>query len=62
MMERFEPERYLGLTEQYRATVLAGVPPVIHSLVHSPQGTEKRLATARNYLGGGSSADSLGSV
>jgi len=35
MMERFELERYLKLAEQYRATVLAGMPPVIHSLVHS---------------------------
>jgi long-chain acyl-CoA synthetase len=45
MMERFELERYLGLAEQYQVTVLAGMPPVIHSLVHSPQGTEKRLGS-----------------
>jgi long-chain acyl-CoA synthetase len=53
MMERFELERYLGFTEQYKVTVLAGMPPVIHSLVHSPPGTEKRLASARVIISGG---------
>jgi long-chain acyl-CoA synthetase len=37
MMERFEIERYVTLAEQYKGTILAGMPPVIHSLVHSPQ-------------------------
>ena len=53
MMERFEPERYLALARQYRVTVLAGMPPVIHSLVHSPPGTEEQLATARVIISGG---------
>ena len=53
MKERFELEQYLRLAEQHQVTVLAGMPPVIHSLVHSPQGTEKRLATARVIISGG---------
>ena len=53
MMERFEPGRYLGLARQYKVTVLAGMPPVIHSLVHSPPGTEEQLASARVIISGG---------
>jgi long-chain acyl-CoA synthetase len=34
-------------------TVLAGMPPVIHSLIHSPPGTEQLLATARVIISGG---------
>ncbi len=36
MMERFDLEQYLALASHYRVTILAGMPPVIHSLVHSP--------------------------
>ena len=53
MMERFELDRYLEIAEKYRVTVLAGMPPVIHSLVHSPQGTEKQLARVRVIISGG---------
>ena len=53
MMERFDLERYLSYAEQYQVTVLAGMPPVIHSLVHSPQGTEKHLSRARVTISGG---------
>ncbi|MFA5222143.1 MAG: class I adenylate-forming enzyme family protein [Methanoregula sp.] len=53
MMERFDLERYLALAEEYKITVLAGMPPVIHSLVHSPPGTEKRLVSARVIISGG---------
>ncbi len=53
MMERFEPGRYLELARQYRVTVLAGMPPVIHTLVHSAPGTEEYLATARVIISGG---------
>jgi long-chain acyl-CoA synthetase len=53
MMERFEIERYVALAEQYEVTILAGMPPVIHSLVHSPPGTEKRLKHARVIISGG---------
>ncbi len=53
MMGRFDLERYLGYAEQYHVTVLAGMPPVIHSLVHSPTGTEKYLERARLIISGG---------
>ena len=53
IMERFEIERYVALAEQYKATILAGMPPVIHSLVHSPPGTEKRFLHARVMISGG---------
>ncbi len=53
MMERFETERYLSLAEKHEVTILAGMPPVIHSLVHSPHGTELRLRHARVIISGG---------
>jgi long-chain acyl-CoA synthetase len=53
MMDRFDPEHYLALVEKYKVTVLAGMPPVIHTLVHSPPGTEDRLRTARLIISGG---------
>ncbi|MDD1720259.1 MAG: acyl--CoA ligase [Methanoregulaceae archaeon] len=53
MMERFSLERYLELAETYRVTVLAGMPPVLHSLVESPPGTERSLSTARAVISGG---------
>jgi long-chain acyl-CoA synthetase len=53
VMERFDLDRYLALAEEYRVTVLAGMPPVLHSLVHSPSGTERQLATARVIISGG---------
>jgi len=53
MMERFEPERYLSLAEKYHVTVLAGMPPVIHTLIHAPPGTEDRLKDARLIISGG---------
>lgn len=53
VMERFELEAYLSLTEEYGVTVLAGMPPVIHSLLTSPAGTEGCLATVREIISGG---------
>ena len=53
MMERFDIERYLELAGVYQVTVLAGMPPVIHTLVYSPPGTETRLASARVIISGG---------
>ncbi|MFZ2072969.1 MAG: class I adenylate-forming enzyme family protein [Methanoregula sp.] len=53
MMERFDPDQYLSLVEHYKVTVLAGMPPVIHTLVHSAQGTENYLRTARLIISGG---------
>jgi long-chain acyl-CoA synthetase len=53
MMERFDLERYLALAEQYNVTILAGMPPVIHSLVHAAPGTGPRLRCARAIISGG---------
>jgi long-chain acyl-CoA synthetase len=53
MMERFDPDRYLALVRQYRVAVLASMPPVIHTLVHAPPGTEEALATVRVMISGG---------
>jgi long-chain acyl-CoA synthetase len=53
MMERFDPGQYLTLASRYKVTVLAGMPPVIHSLVHAAPGTEDKLATARVIISGG---------
>jgi long-chain acyl-CoA synthetase len=55
MMERFDPERYLALAEEHRVSVLAGMPPVIYTLVHAPEGTEERLKCARVIISGGGS-------
>ena len=53
MMERFDLDRYLSLAQEYKATILAGMPPVIHSLNHSSPGTEQNLATVRVIISGG---------
>jgi long-chain acyl-CoA synthetase len=53
MMERFDLEQYLGLAGRYQVTVLAGMPPVIHSLNQAPPGTEEQLANARVIISGG---------
>jgi long-chain acyl-CoA synthetase len=53
MMERFDLDRYLALASQYEVTILAGMPPVIHSLVHAPPGTEEQLRHARVIISGG---------
>ena len=53
MMERFDPGQYLALCLQHKVTVLAGMPPVIHTLVHSAPGTEECLSTVRVIISGG---------
>jgi len=53
MMERFDLEHYLSLASRYRVTILAGMPPVIHTLVHSPPGSERSLGDARVIISGG---------
>ncbi|MFA4877255.1 MAG: class I adenylate-forming enzyme family protein [Methanoregula sp.] len=53
MMERFDLDSYLALAEKYQVSVLAGMPPVIYSLVHSPPGTEEKLKNARVIISGG---------
>ncbi|HOB17695.1 MAG TPA: class I adenylate-forming enzyme family protein [Candidatus Methanoculleus thermohydrogenotrophicum] len=53
VMERFDLDRYLDLAREYQATVVAGMPPVIHSLLQTPAGTEAALATVRVMISGG---------
>ena len=53
VMERFDLDRYLDLAREYQATIVAGMPPVIHSLIQTPPGTEAALATARVMISGG---------
>lgn len=37
IMDRFSLDEYIRLTETYQATVIAGMPPVIHSLLRTPR-------------------------
>jgi len=53
VMEKFELDGYIDLIEKYSATVVAGMPPVIHSLLKTPPGTEERLKSAREMISGG---------
>jgi len=53
IMERFLEEEYLRIVEEYKITVLSGMPPVIHGLCHAPEGTERALATVRVIISGG---------
>ncbi|HJJ35647.1 MAG TPA: AMP-binding protein [Methanocorpusculum sp.] len=53
MMERYDPETYLALCKEHKVTVLAGMPPVIHSLTEAPAGTEESLKTVREMISGG---------
>ena len=53
IMDRFSLDEYISLTETYQATVVAGMPPVIHSLLRTPKGTEERMRSAREMISGG---------
>lgn len=53
MMERYELENYLDLIETHQVTALSGMPPVIHSFVNCPEGTEKRVQSVREIISGG---------
>ncbi|MGC9435743.1 MAG: class I adenylate-forming enzyme family protein [Methanomicrobiales archaeon] len=53
LMERFDLQEYIDLAEQYRCTVLASMPPVIHSLLQAPEGTGDRLRRVREMISGG---------
>ncbi|QYZ79162.1 acyl-CoA synthetase [Methanofollis formosanus] len=52
-MDRFDLDMYLGLAREYRATVLAAMPPVIHSLIRAGPETEDALKSARSVISGG---------
>lgn len=53
MMERYDLENYIHLIEKHKVTALSGMPPVIHSFVSCPPGTEERVQTVREIISGG---------
>lgn len=53
IMEKFEMDRYIEYAEKYKVTVIAGMPPVIHSLVKMPPGTEDKFRTCKEMISGG---------
>ena len=53
IMDRFSLDEYIRLTETYQVTVIAGMPPVIHSLLRTPPGTEERMRSVREMISGG---------
>ena len=59
IMERYNPEEYINLTRDYQITVLAGMPPVIHALTETPQGTEDNFISVRRIISGGGPMHSL---
>ncbi len=55
VMDRYDLDSYLALARQYRPTVLAGMPPVIHALVNAGPEADDALASARTIISGGGS-------
>lgn len=53
IMERFHLDQYLSLVDEYQVTVLAGMPPVIHSIMETSPETERKLRTVRRIISGG---------
>ncbi len=53
IMERFSEQEYLDDCRKHRVTVLAAMPPVIHTLTEAPLGTEEYLRTVRVIISGG---------
>jgi len=53
LMERYNLEDYLRLARDHRATVVSGMPPVIHALANAPEGAEECLSSARCIITGG---------
>lgn len=53
IVERFDLDEYIELAERFSATVIAGMPPVIHSLMKTGEGTENKLSSAREMISGG---------
>ncbi|MDK2973739.1 MAG: long-chain acyl-CoA synthetase [Methanofollis sp.] len=52
-MDRFDPKEYLRLAEAHGATVLAAMPPVIHTLIRAKPDTGQMLRTVRCIISGG---------
>ncbi|WOF15719.1 long-chain fatty acid--CoA ligase [Methanoplanus sp. FWC-SCC4] len=53
ILERFELEKYISYIAEYKATVVAAMPPVIHSLLKTSPGTESVFACVREMISGG---------
>lgn len=53
IMDRFELDPYISLIAEYSITVIASMPPVIHSLNQLPAGTEKAFKSGRVMISGG---------
>ena len=54
MMARYKLAPYLDLCRTHRVTLLAGMPPVIHTLLSQPSpATEDALSTVRGIISGG---------
>jgi long-chain acyl-CoA synthetase len=53
IMERFNLEDYIALVSGYGASVVAGMPPVIHALLEEPEGTEQHFSATRVMISGG---------
>jgi len=53
ILEQFEIDKYIEYADSYKATVVAGMPPVIHSLLKTETGTEKKFESAREMISGG---------
>jgi long-chain acyl-CoA synthetase len=53
IMERFSEKEYLEYCSDYGVTVLAAMPPVIHTLTEAPPGIKENLRTVRVIISGG---------
>lgn len=54
-LSRFSLDSYLALAREFRPTVLAGMPPVIHALVHAGPEADSALRSGRVIISGGGS-------
>ncbi|MDD3621973.1 MAG: class I adenylate-forming enzyme family protein [Methanofollis sp.] len=52
-LDRFDLDTYLGLAGKYGATVLASMPPVIHSLIRAGPEAAEAMKNARSVISGG---------
>lgn len=53
IMERYRPDDYIRLTDEYKITVLSGMPPVIHALCETQPGTEDKFSSVKRIISGG---------
>jgi long-chain acyl-CoA synthetase len=53
IMDRFELDPYIAIIADYRVSVIASMPPVIHSLNQLPAGTEAAFVSGRVMISGG---------